>query len=335
MRTENNKNFIEGLTSSEVSSIWAGYMKGSFEQRFFQYFLETTKDDEIKKIVERMLNQSKVSIEETKAIFIKENIAIPLGFTDEDVRVKAPKMFSDTFILFFCNDIVLLSLCTYPCAISDCTRKDVRKYFQMSLEFTLNMQNDINDLMLSKGVYLGAPKIAIDNVVDFVDEKKYLIGFLGGIRPINVAEIANLSRIIHRAQFSKMIFVAFSKIAKSKEIGLHFSKGRDGIQKVLDSLQEVLEDENIPISASSDYEIFNIDGSPFSDRLMLFFVNMCLGIFCFNMISQAMTSCFRSDIVLKVTKIMNDMKQFYGEGLQLTIKEGWLEKPPQSNNRKI
>ena len=91
------------------------------------------------------------------------------------------------------------------------------------------------DLMLSKGVYLGAPKIAIDNVVDFVDEKKYLIGFLGGIRPINVAEIANLSRIIHRAQFSKMIFVAFSKIAKSKEIGLHFSKGRDGIQKVLDS----------------------------------------------------------------------------------------------------
>jgi len=281
-----------------------------------------------------MLNQSRVSIEATKTIFIKENIAIPLGFTDEDIRVKALKMFSDTFILYFCNDIVLLSLSTFSSAISDCTRKDVRNYFQMSLEFTLNMQNDINDLMLSKGVYLRPPQIAIDNVVDFVDEKKYLSGFLGGLRPINVAEIANLSRIIHRAQFSKMIFVAFGKIAKSKEISLHFSKGRDGIQKVLDSLQEVLEKENIPISASGDYEIFDIDVSPFSDRLMLFFVNMCLGIFCFNMVSQAMTSSFRSDIVLKVTKIMNDMKQFYGEGLKLTIKEGWLEKPPQSINRK-
>jgi len=63
--------------------------------------------------------------------------------------------------------------------------------------------------------------------------------------------------------FSKMIFVAFGKIAKSKEIGLHFSKGRDGIQKVLDSLEEVLEKENIPISASGDYEIFDIDVSPF------------------------------------------------------------------------
>jgi len=31
-------------------------------------------------------------------------------------------------------------------------------------------------------------------VVDFVDDKKYLSGLLGSIRPINVAEIANLSR---------------------------------------------------------------------------------------------------------------------------------------------
>ena len=60
MSSENNKESIEGLTSSEVSSVWAGYMKGSYEQRFFEYFFETTEDSEIKKIVERMLNQSRV-----------------------------------------------------------------------------------------------------------------------------------------------------------------------------------------------------------------------------------------------------------------------------------
>ncbi|MDR3602315.1 MAG: DUF3231 family protein [Desulfosporosinus sp.] len=333
MTTENNKKMIESLTVSEVSSVWAGYLKGSLEQIFLEYYLEITEDGEIKKIVERMLNQSRLSIEETKAIFIKENIAIPLGFTEEDIRVKAPKMFSDTFILFFCNDLILISLTTFASAIADCTRKDVRNYFQMSLEFTLNMQNDIIDLMLSKGVLLRSPQIAIDNVIDFVDEKKYLSGFLGDIRPINVAEITNLSRIIHRAQFSKMIFLAFSKIAKSKEIGLYFSKGRDEIQKVLNLLHEVLDKENIPVSAASDYVIYDIDMSPFSDRMMLFFTNMCLGIFCFNMVSQAMTSSFRSDIVFKLTKIMSDMKQFYGEGLKLAIKEGWLERPYQSINR--
>ncbi|MCL6572797.1 MAG: DUF3231 family protein [Bacillus sp. (in: Bacteria)] len=71
--------------------------------------------------------------------------------------------------------------------------------------------------------------------------------FFCGSRPVNTAEIANLDRIIHRAEFSKMVFVTFSKLAKTKELKQHFSKGRDEIEKVLDSLQEVLKKENIPI----------------------------------------------------------------------------------------
>ncbi|MDR3542095.1 MAG: DUF3231 family protein [Desulfosporosinus sp.] len=335
MSSETNKDFAIGLTATEISNIWAAYMKNSMELRFFEYFIETIEDGEIRKVLDRMLNQTRKSIEQVRTIFIKENIAIPLGFTDEDVRVDAHKMFSDTFVLFFCYDIILLSITTFSSALSECTRKDVRNYFQTSLEFTLSMQNEMIDLMLAKGVYLRPPQVAIDNVVDFVDEMKYFSGFLGGSRPVNVAEIANLSRVIHRAQFSKMIFVAFSKAATLRELGLHFGKGRDEIQKVLDSLQEVLEKENIPISAASDYKIFDLKIAPFSDRLMLFFVNMCLGMFCFTMIAQAMTSSFRSDIVSKFTKIMNDMKQYYGEGLKFTIKEGWLERPPQSINRKI
>ena len=335
MGTEKNKESFAGLTATEVSNIWAAFMKNSMELRFFEYFIETTEDGEIRKVVEGMLIQSQKSINEIKDILIKENIVIPLGFTDEDVSVRAPKVFSDTFILFFCNDITMLTISTYSSALSDCTRKDIRNYFQMSLEFIIRMQNEIVDLMLLKGVYSKPPQVAIDNVVDFVDEKKYLNGILGGSRPVNTAEIANLSRIIYRAQFSKMIFVAFSKIATSREIERHFSKGRDEIVKVLDSLQEVLEKENIPISASGDYKIFDVEVPPFSDKLMLFFVNTCLGAFCFTMICQAMTSSLRSDIVSKVTKIMNDMKQYYGDGLKLTIKEGWLEKPPQAIDRKV
>ncbi|WP_202947855.1 DUF3231 family protein [Desulfosporosinus acidiphilus] len=142
-----------------------------------------------------------------------------------------------------------------------------------------------------------------------------------------------ITRILHRAQFSKMIFVAFSKITSSKEMEKHFKKGRDEIQKVFDSLQEVLEEENIPISASSDYQIYEVKFPPFSDRLMLFFVNMCLGLFCFNIVLQALTSSFRSDIVMKVNKIMNDVRRYYGHGVLLMTKEGWLERPPQSMNK--
>ncbi len=61
-----------------------------------------------------------------------------------------------------------------------------------------------------------------------------------------------------------MIFVTFGKMTSDQKLKHHFSKGRDGIEKVLHSLQEVLEKENIPISASGDYKINDIELSPFS-----------------------------------------------------------------------
>ncbi|MGG3562099.1 DUF3231 family protein [Neobacillus rhizosphaerae] len=325
----------EGLTANEISNIWSSYLKNSMELKFFEYFVASTANNEIKQVIEKMLNQSQKNLNELKEIFSKENLTIPLGLTDEDVRADTHKIFSDTFILYFCFDLTMLSLSTYPIALSDCTRKDIRDHHQVNIEFTVTIQNEIVNLMLSQGVYLRPPQVAIDSKVEFADTMIYLNGFFGGSRPVNTAEIANLSRVIHRAQFSKMVFVAFSKLAKTKELKKHFSKGRDEIEKVLDSLQEVLEKENIPISASGDYKISDVEMSPFSDKLMLFFVNTCLGIFCFAMISQAMTSSLRTDIVLKLDEISDDMKKYYGKSILLAIKEKWLEQPPQAVDRKV
>ena len=333
-QTKNNIPFIE-LTANEVSNLWSSYLKSSMEQRLLEYFFASTEDSEIKQVIEKMLDQSKKSINELMEIFIKENLTIPHGFTEEDVRIDALKVFSDTFILYFCFDLTHLSMSTYPIALSDCTRNDVRDHFQVNIAFSVKIQNEIVALMLSQGVYLKHPQVEIDSDVEFADTMIYLNGFFGGSRPLNSAEIANLSRIVHRAQFSKMVFVTFSKLANAKELKQHFSKGRDGIKKVLDSLQEVLEKENIPISASGDYKISDVEMSPFSDKLMLFFVNTCLGIFCFAMINQSMTSSLRTDIVYKLGKISDDMKKYYGLGLLLAIKEKWLEQPPQAVDRKV
>jgi hypothetical protein len=305
------------------------------ELRFFQYFFETTDNIEIKNIVEKMVDFSQKSLSDLKEIFLKENHTIPLGFTEKDVRLDAGKVFSDTFILYICHDITMLSLSTYPAAFPDCTRKDVRNYIQNAIEFTLQIQNEITDLMLSQGIFLKSPQVAMDHRIDLVDNMNYLNGLFGGSRPINAAEIANLSRVIHRARFSKMVLVTFSKLASHKEVKQHFSKGRDALEKVLDSLEEVFEKENIPFSASGDFNIFDVKYSPFSDKLMLFFVNTCLGMFCFIMVNQALTSSLRTDIVTKFTIISTQMKKFYGKGLLLTITEKWLEQPPQALDRKV
>ncbi|MCM3690380.1 DUF3231 family protein [Neobacillus niacini] len=332
--TNKHTPFLE-LTATEVSNIWSSFLMNSMQQRLLEYFSASIDDSKIKEVIEKMLTQSQDNINELNEIFAKENLNAPHGFTEEDIRVNAPKVFSNTFIVQFAFDLTHLMMSTYPIALTDCTRNDVRDHFQENIAFSVKIQNEIKDLMLSKGIYLKPPQVAIDSEVEFADSFMYFNGFFGGSRPLNVAEIANVSRIIYRAQFSKMVFVTFSKLAHTKELKQHFGKGRDGIQKVLDLLQEVLEKENIPIAASGDYQISNVEISPFSDKLMLFFVNTCLGIFCFTMINQAMASSLRTDIVTKLGKISDDMKKFYGMGLLLAIKEKWFEQPPQSIDRKV
>jgi ferritin-like metal-binding protein YciE len=326
---------FEGLTASEVSNLWSSYLMNSMEQRLLEYFFASTDHNEIKQVIEKILNKSKQNLAELREIFISENFTVPFGFTDEDVMADAHKVFSDTFILHFCFDLTMLSMSTYPSALGDCTRKDIRDHFQKNTEISIKFQNEIVDLMLTQGVYLRPPQVAIDSDVEFADTFFYLNGFFGGSRMINTAEVANLARVIHRAQFSKMVFVAFSKLAKTKELKQYFSKGRDEIQEVLDSLQEVLDKENIPISSSGDYKVFDVEMPPFSDKLMLFFVNTCLGIFCFAMISQAITSCLRTDIIFKLDKISDNMKKYYTKGLLLAIEEKWFEQPPQVADRKV
>ncbi len=224
---------------------------------------------------------------------------------------------------------------TYPSALSDCSRPDIREFFQKRIEAFLSLQNDVINVMLEKGVYLKPAQLEMENEVDFVRSKKYLSGLFTGARPVNAPEIANLTRISHRAQFSKMVFVTFHKLAHKVELKEHFSQGRNGIENVLESLSEVLEKENIPLSASGDFKISPVEMSPFSDRLMLFFVNTCLGMFCFQMVSQALNSTLRSDIVVKLTKISTKMRKYYSAGLLLAIKEGWFEQPPNPVDHKV
>jgi hypothetical protein len=100
MSETTNKSHLE-LTATEISNIWAGYLKITMELRLYEYFFATADDPEVKKIVEKLLNFSQKNMQDLKEIFTKEKITIPLGFTSEDVRLDAGKVFSDTLFYIF------------------------------------------------------------------------------------------------------------------------------------------------------------------------------------------------------------------------------------------
>ncbi|MDQ0351477.1 hypothetical protein J2R98_001291 [Alkalibacillus filiformis] len=238
------------LTATEVSNLWSAYMKSSMEQRLFEYFHSSSDDEDIKRIAGEIVSHAKHALNDLHTLFNQEKLTIPHAFTDQDVTPDAHKIFSDTFILFACHDITMLSMSTYPSAFSDCSRQDITQFFQERIETMTKVQNEITQLMVEKGVYLKPAQLNMESEIDYVSSKKYLLGITDQSRPLNAPEIANLSRILHRAQFSKMVFVTFYKMASTKELKDFFVRGRNELEKVLDSLSEVLEKENIPLAAS-------------------------------------------------------------------------------------
>ncbi|WP_413303364.1 DUF3231 family protein [Bacillus sp. 1P10SD] len=86
------------LTAAEMSGLWAQYLNDTITICVNKYFLEKVEDEEVLPISEFVLREAKGSISIMEEIFNKEFFPIPVGFTDQDVDVKAPRLFSDTFV---------------------------------------------------------------------------------------------------------------------------------------------------------------------------------------------------------------------------------------------
>lgn len=72
--------------------------------------------------------------------------------------------------------------------------------------------------------------------------------------------------------------------------------------------------------------------APFSDKLMIY----CTSLFCsFGLGSNALGTAFslRSDLPLKLLGISKDIFSYGQEGGKLMAKNGWLEEPPQMQDR--
>ena len=83
--------------------------------------------------------------EKIKEIFIQENFPIPIGFTDEDVNLGAPRLFSDEFYLHYLKYAGKAGMSIYSIAIPIMTREDIRDFFIHTLNSTVNLMTEVND----------------------------------------------------------------------------------------------------------------------------------------------------------------------------------------------
>ncbi|MED4453056.1 DUF3231 family protein [Metabacillus fastidiosus] len=323
------------LTSAEIASIWTAYVNDSMSKCILGYFLKDIEDDEIRPIVQYAYDISSAHIEKLTHLFQGEQLPLPIGFTNEDVNMNAPRLYTDSFMLAYIGQITRAGLLAYSGFIAMSARKDIRTYFIEALKEVSNLYDTGADVSLSKGLFVRAPHVAYPTTIDFVDSKKYLSGFslFSKQRPLNTMEIAYLYMNVQTNVIGAKLALSFAQTSQSEEIQKWMFRGKDISQKHVDLFTKTLIDNNINSPVSSDVSITDSTIPPFSDKLMLFHMDLLSTLGTGNYATAAAASQ-RSDLILNYERLSIEIAQYAKSGADIMIQNGWLEQPPGTLDKK-
>ncbi|MGB8271020.1 MAG: DUF3231 family protein [Priestia megaterium] len=141
------------LTSSEITSLWVQYIREIMAICISKYVLATVKDSEIRSLFEFCLELSAKHLKVLTKLLNNENFPLPNGFTDKDVNLEAPPLYTDSFWLQYIHDMTIHGLSEHGMSCSGSVRKGIRDhYYQCNID-AMDVYNKSIDILLSKGIY--------------------------------------------------------------------------------------------------------------------------------------------------------------------------------------
>lgn len=323
METEHNPK----LTSAELATLWSQYISDSMAACVLSYFLEKVEDRETKNIVAYALSLSLKHVKRLKGIFTKENFPIPHGFTQEDVFLDAPRLYSDPFILQYVKNMSVLGIASTGVAVGLSTRSDVTDFFSECVASATELNNRSKDLLLLKGLYVRPPYLPNPDHVDFVTEQSFLTGFLGERRPLTMVEITHLFINTQTNMIGKATLIGFAQVATSKEVRKIMMRGVELAKKHVEIFSSILTNENIPAPMTWDSGVTDSTHAPFSDKLMLFHTTALIAAGIGNY-GSAIAASPRRDLGAHYYRLFTEVIQLCEDCMNLMIKNGWLEQTP-------
>lgn len=320
------------LTSAEISNLWATYQSSTMIICGLKYFLATVEDDDIQAILKYAFEFSNKRVQAVTQFFNDEDYPIPIGFTDQDVNIEAPRLFSDTLILYYMLNMGRFSLSGDSMMFSLSARDDVASFYSDCLAQSKELADKGRKLTLQKGLFVRAPYLPIPNQIDFVKKKSFLNGWIGEQRPLLGSEIASLIFNAERNALGEAIITGFSQVATSKEVREYMLRGRDISAKHFEVFSTVLHKCHLSSAKRVASEITTSTIPPFSDKLMMFHIAglVASGI---GQYGISMAASPRNDLGLMYTRLMAEIAKYSEDGANIMIKNGWMEEPPKAADR--
>lgn len=320
------------LTAPEIANLWTQYQNDTMASCIYKYMVRIVEDPAILPILELALSFAENHIQKLKEYFKAENFPIPNGFTEEDVNLDAPRLFSDELCLTYTYIMSVHGLAGYAAALSTNIRRDIREYYTECQKETMELFNQSLDLLLEKGIVSRPPFINPPEEYGYVQSKSFMQGILGGERTLNCIEISNIYWDLKKAQLDKAICIGFAQVAKSQEVKDFIWRGVKIAGKHIEILETLLAEDHLASPKSEDAEITNSTIAPYSDRLMMYH-KLLIASTQIGLYGTAIGTCQRYDLGTHFYRLMMEVSDFTKDGFKLMIKNKWVEEVPLADDR--
>lgn len=321
------------LTAPEIANLWTSYMNDSMAICVVKYLLDKVEDTEIRPVFEFALELAKTHVQVVSGIFKEEKHPIPHGFTDDDLNPAAPRLFADTFGLMYLHEMTIHGLAGYAVALTTSSRSDILEYYIQCNASAMVLYQKTIKVLQSKGLYSRPPYISTPQKVDFVKQQTFLTGWFGERRPLNSIEISNLFFNLKKDIVSRALQIAFSQVAKSTEVRDFMVRGAAITFKHIEVFSSIMHESDLPSPKHWESEITNSTIAPFSDKLMMYhalvLVSTAVGFY-----GAGMAVCMRRDLATTYQRIITETQTYAEDGANIMINNGWMEQPPQADDRK-
>ncbi|WP_240374114.1 DUF3231 family protein [Bacillus piscicola] len=322
------------ITASELGNLWNSYMSDSMNRCVMKHFLAHCKEPATKEVIQHAKELSENHLASIAAIFEKENIPIPQGYSDADVNDNAPQLFSETFCLRYLQCMGRTGTNINGMALGTAYREDVKDFYLSIVKESAKLYDTIVELMKKQGILVRTPYIPYSKQVEFVQDEHFLKGHLTrNKRPLLAIEIANISNNIEMNVIARALFVGLAQAAESQEVRKHLQEGMVVCTEIIKTFEEMLDENGTDTPFSSDSIVTESTVAPFSDKLIMG-LNAALASLAIGNFGQGITGSLRSDIISEYSQLSARVGKYANAGSKIAIKNGWLEKPPQSLDRK-
>jgi Protein of unknown function (DUF3231) len=325
------------ITSSELGALWLTYQEKTMILRMLEYFIEKADDEKSKGIITNLYGEIDPYVGKITETLQNEGAVIPVGFTSQDVNKGVPKLYDNGFDIMFIRLLKEISMGLHSLNITMAYREDIVMIFKELTAITQKYYNLCTQYLLEKGMLARPPYVSMPNSVEFVKDTSYLGGLpinpFSEKRTLNTVEVAHLHHAIESNITGMQMITGFAQCANKGEVKNFFNEGAEIAKSIVKELSETLLQSDIQIPEPSGGNATRSTVAPFSDKLMLY----CTSLFCsFSMGGNSLGTAFslRNDLPAKMTIFMKDIFEYSHKGAKIMIRNGWMEEPPQMEERK-